>query len=93
MMNNLICRLFLIIAFLSGTAYAHPPTPNVYDSGNLWEIAGFYDELSSHTATATQEICFSPYSVVGTQIRGKWYPTTFSGWEGPGGPRPFRQFP
>lgn len=50
----------------------HPaPMPNVYDGGNRWLITAYDDSSPSHNALAEQGLCFSPYSVKGTHIRGK----------------------
>ncbi len=67
---------------LSGTALANPPKPNVFDGGNKWRITFYNDSTSTHTQWATQEICFLPYSVVGTSIQGVWYSTSFPDWNG-----------
>ena len=71
-----------VLLILANTVYAHPPQPNVYDGGNAWAITGYYDESAVHIQAATQLICFSPYAVVGTQIRGSWYSLSFPDWNG-----------
>ncbi len=68
--------------FLANAVYAHPPQPNIFDNGNLWAITGYWDESPAHTEAATQLICFSPYVIVGTQIRGSWYSLSFPDWNG-----------
>lgn len=67
---------------LSTTVLANPPKPNVFDGGNKWHITGYFDSTSNHVQTATQEICFLPYSVVGTSIQGVWYSTSYPDWNG-----------
>jgi len=76
---------FITVSFcilIAGTVYAHPPKPNVFDNGNVWAITAYFDESPTHTQAATQLLCFSPYVVVGTQIRGSWYSLTFPDWNG-----------
>ncbi len=58
------------------------PKPNVFDDGNRWLITGFYDNSPVHQQAATQGICFYPYAVVGTHIRGRWVSDTFPDWNG-----------
>ncbi len=67
---------------LSGAALANPPKPNVYDTGNKWRITYYNDSTSNHAQWATQEICFLPFSSVGTSIQGVWYSTSFPDWNG-----------
>lgn len=67
---------------LSATVLANPPKPNVFDGGNKWHITFYNDSTSTHTRWATQEICFLPYSEVGTSIQGVWYSTSFPDWNG-----------
>ena len=67
---------------LSGATLANPPKPNVYDDGNKWRITFYNDSTSNHTQWATQEICFLPFSSVGTSIQGVWYSTSFPDWNG-----------
>ena len=65
------------------SAEASPtPMPNVYDGGNRWSITAYNDASPSHRRLATQSICFKPYVVKGTHIRGKWYSDTFPDWNG-----------
>jgi len=73
--------LFLII-MSAGQAAAQVPKPNVFDGGNRWLITAFDDSSSVHQQWATQGICFLPYAVVGTHIRGVWYSDTFPNWNG-----------
>jgi len=84
MKGNIMKHLkYILIAMMASyNVLAHPPTPNIEDGGNLWEITGYYDNSSDHTQTAMQHICFSPYSVNGTQIWGSWYSTSYAGWDG-----------
>jgi hypothetical protein len=74
--------LFMVMAVFAGQAAAQVPKPNVYDGGNRWLITAFDDSSSVHQQWATQGICFLPYAVVGTHIRGIWYSDTFPGWSG-----------
>lgn len=72
-----------ILLSLSYTAQSYPRhDPNVFDGGNLWSITFYNDSATTHTQWATQHICFLPYSVVGTHIRGKWYSTSYPNWHG-----------
>lgn len=66
----------------TGTASALPPYPNVFDGGNLWELTFYNDPTNNHQQWATQEICFLPYSIVGTSIQGVWFSTSFYDWNG-----------
>ncbi|MEK7323511.1 MAG: hypothetical protein AABZ84_10585 [Pseudomonadota bacterium] len=67
---------------LSG-GYVHAaPMPNVYDDGNRWLITAYNDSSPTHAQMATQGICFLPYAVVGTHVRGMWYSDTFPDWNG-----------
>ncbi|MGD8572710.1 MAG: hypothetical protein PVH98_09620 [Gammaproteobacteria bacterium] len=74
--------LTLAMALTGTTALAHPPEPNVFDDGNYWKVTAYDDSSPVHTQWATQGICFQPYAVVGTQIRGTWYSDTFPDWNG-----------
>jgi hypothetical protein len=74
--------LFMVIAVFAGQAAAQVPKPNVFDGGNRWLITAFDDSSTAHAQWATQGICFLPYGVVGTQIRGVWYSDTFPNWNG-----------
>ncbi|WDD99641.1 hypothetical protein [Thalassomonas actiniarum] len=71
----------LLITAHSSMAYPKHD-PNVYDLGNLWSITFYNDSAPGHTQWATQNICYLPYAVVGTHIRGKWYSTTYPNWHG-----------
>jgi len=83
---NIIKKHMTLVAIgsllLSSTALANPPKPNVFDSGNKWHITFYNDSTSNHAQWATQEICFLPYSAVGTSIQGAWYSTSFPDWNG-----------
>jgi len=74
--------LFLSIVGLVAEANAQVPKPNVFDGGNRWLITAFDDSSSVHQQWATQGICFLPYAVSGTHIRGVWYSDTFPNWRG-----------
>ena len=74
--------LFVVIVGLVGEAAAQVPKPNVRDGGNRWLITAFDDSSSVHQQWATQGICFLPYAVTGTHIRGVWYSDTFPNWNG-----------
>ena len=81
--SNLIgLALFVSIIVFAGQAGAQVPKPNVFDGGNRWLITAFDDSSSVHQQWATQGICFLPYAVVGTHIRGVWYSDTFPNWNG-----------
>jgi hypothetical protein len=80
---NLIgLTLFMVIAVSAGQAAAQVPKPNAFDGGNRWLITAFDDSSSVHQQWATQGICFLPYAVSGTHIRGVWYSDTFPNWRG-----------
>lgn len=80
---NLIgLALFMVIAVSASQAAAQVPKPNVVDGGNRWLITAFDDSSSVHQQWATQGICFLPYAVSGTHIRGVWYSDTFPNWRG-----------
>jgi hypothetical protein len=74
--------LWCLAAVMPVAASADVPKPNVYDGGNRWLITAFDDADAQHNEWATQGICFQPYAVVGTQIRGTWYSDTFPDWNG-----------
>lgn len=74
--------LTLVLCLTGTTAFAHPPQPNVFDDGNYWKITAYDDSSPAHTQWASQGICFQPYAVVGTQVRGAWYSDTFPDWNG-----------
>ncbi|MGD8569059.1 MAG: hypothetical protein PVJ39_13305 [Gammaproteobacteria bacterium] len=74
--------LMLATGLMATAAFAHPPQPNVFDDGNYWKITAYDDSSPGHTQLASQGICFQPYAVVGTQIRGVWYSDTFPDWNG-----------
>ena len=74
--------LLLIALLLAVEAAAQVPKPNVFDAGNRWLITAFDDSSSVHQQWATQGICFLPYGMSGTHIRGIWYSDTFPGWSG-----------
>lgn len=74
--------LIMIIAVSAGQAAAQVPKPNVFDGGNRWLITAFDDSSTVHQQWATQGICFLPYAVSGTHIRGVWYSDTFPNWRG-----------
>lgn len=65
-----------------GAAPLTPVLPNVYDGGNRWLITAYDDSSITHTQMATQGICFLPYAIVGTHVRGYWYSDTFPDWNG-----------
>lgn len=79
-----VAGLVLIISAvaLAAQVNAQVPKPNVYDGGNRWLITAFDDSSTVHLQWATQGICFLPYGVFGTQIRGIWYSDTFPNWNG-----------
>lgn len=74
--------LFISICGLVSEANAQVPKPNVFDGGNRWLITAFDDSSSVHQQWATQGICFLPYAISGTHIRGVWYSDTYPGWTG-----------
>lgn len=74
--------LFMLTIGLAAQAAAQVPKPNVFDGGNRWLITAFDDTSSVHQQWATQGICFLPYAVMGTNIRGIWYSDTFPNWNG-----------
>lgn len=65
-----------------GAAPLTPVLPNVYDGGNRWLITAYEDASITQTQLATQGICFLPYAIVGTHVRGYWYSDTFPDWNG-----------
>jgi hypothetical protein len=74
--------LFMVLVGLAAEASAQVPKPNVYNGGNRWLITAYDDSSSVHQQWATQGICFLPYVVTGTHIRGIWYSDTYPGWSG-----------
>lgn len=71
---------FIVFVGLAGLALAQ--MPNVVAGGNLWQITAYDDTSSTHMQLGMQDICFLPYSQVGTHIQGIWYSTTFPDWNG-----------
>jgi hypothetical protein len=71
-----------ITAVSTAQVAAQVPKPNVFDGGNRWLITAFDDSSTVHQQWATQGICFLPYAVSGTHIRGVWYSDTFPNWNG-----------
>jgi hypothetical protein len=80
--NLTAAALFIVLFGLAGEASSQVPKPNVYDGGNRWLITAFDDSSTVHLQWATQGICFLPYAVSGTHIRGIWYSDTFPNWNG-----------
>ena len=74
--------LSLIVAAAVAQTLAQVPKPNVFDGGNRWLITAFDDSSTVHQQWATQGICFLPYAVAGTHVRGVWYSDTFPNWNG-----------
>ena len=80
--------LFTAVAAISGSLIAGSalgagvPQPNVYDTGNRWNITYFNDPSGTHGQWATQVVCFLPYAIVGQSIQGAWYSLTFPDWNG-----------
>lgn len=58
------------------------PAPDLTTNGNYWSITFYDDSSPSHTQWATQNLCFYTTGVVGTQLAGYWYSTTFYDWNG-----------
>ncbi len=67
---------------VGGSVSTAAPMPNVYTSGNLWNITFYNDPASGHAEWATQAICFSPPTTVGTSIQGFWFSLSFPDWNG-----------
>lgn len=74
--------LSIIVAMTAAQALGQVPRPNVYDGGNRWIITAYDDSSPVHQQWANQGICFLPYAVWGTHIRGVWYSDTFPNWNG-----------
>lgn len=74
--------LFMAVAVFATQAVAQVPKPNAFDNGNRWLITAFDDSSPVHQQWATQGICFLPYGMWGTHIRGVWYSDTFPNWNG-----------
>jgi len=75
--------LALLALTLAATATAQVlPSPQLVTGGNLWTVTAFDDSSPVHTQWATQGICFEYLGVFGTQIRYRWYSTTFPDWNG-----------
>lgn len=74
-----------ILAAASLSAYAVPPHSPYVAQGStsmLWSIT-FYDDTSNvHSQWATQNICFIPTGVQGSNAVGIWYSTTYQRWLG-----------
>jgi hypothetical protein len=66
---------------LSAGAQAQP-RPDVVTNGNAWSITFYDDSAPAHTQWATQNLCFVSTGMVGTQLSGYWYSTTFFDWNG-----------
>ncbi len=73
-----------LVCLTTSVALSAVPKPNVYDGGNRWNITAFNDVSPVHTQSATQVICFSPYTVnaANNSIEGIWYSLSFPDWNG-----------
>lgn len=74
--------VFIGVLGLAAEVAAQVPRPNVYNGGNRWLITAFDDSSAVHQEWATQGVCFLPFFVQGTHIRGVWYSDTYPGWSG-----------
>ncbi len=81
-LGNLVGAVAIGSVVFCNVSLAAPPKPNVFDGGNKWHITYYNDPTTNHAQWATQEICFLPYSIVGTSIQGVWYSTSFPDWNG-----------
>ena len=80
--NLVVSAIVLFVMVFVSSVSASPPKPNVFDGGNKWKITFYNDSTDTHAQWATQEICFLPYTVVGSSIQGMWYSTSFPDWNG-----------
>ena len=74
--------LFVVVVGLVAEAAAQIPRPNVFQGGNRWRITAYEDASPVHQQLGTQDVCFLPFAIVGTHIRGVWFSPTFPGWTG-----------
>lgn len=82
MSSRLIAPIAAAIAIALGASAQAAPTPNVVTNGNAWTITFYDDSAPAHTQWATQQICFVATGMVGTQLAGYWYSTSFYDWNG-----------
>lgn len=80
MFSKIVIPLLSVFA-LAGAAQAQPK-PDVVTYGNMWTITAYNDATTNHAKLATQTLCFYSTGMVGTQLSGVWYSTTFYDWNG-----------
>lgn len=80
-MKRLTITLAAIAAIASFSAQAQP-RPDVTTNGNLWSITFYDDSATNHAQWATQNVCFFPTGMIGTQLAGYWFSTTYNDWNG-----------
>jgi hypothetical protein len=81
-MNRTLLATAIAAALWCSSSAQAQPRPDVVTGGNAWNITFFDDSSPSHTQWATQTICFFVTGMVGTQLAGYWYSTTFYDWNG-----------
>lgn len=74
--------LILAVAAAAAFSVQAQPKPDVFNNGNMWSITFYDDSSPNHDQWATQNICFVPTGMTGTQLAGYWYSTTFFDWNG-----------
>ncbi len=83
MLKFKVFGIVVALLFIASAAMAAcVPKPNVYDNGNRWKVTFYNDPTTGHDQWASQIICFSSYTTVGTSIQGYWYALTFPDWNG-----------
>jgi len=82
MSRNFFVPMISILALVGATGAGAQPKPDVVNNGNAWSITFFDDSSPNHSQWATQNLCFYTTGMVGTQLAGTWYSTTFYDWNG-----------
>lgn len=75
-------RLVFALAAVAAFSVHAQPKPDVAANGNMWSITAYDDSSPNHDQLATQNICFFPTGMVGTQLAGIWFSTTYFDWNG-----------
>ncbi len=71
-----------VLALTLSAAVQAQPKPDIVSNGNAWSITFHDDSSPGHAQWATQNLCFFATGMVGTQLAGYWYSTTFFDWNG-----------
>lgn len=82
MFRHFCAPLVSVLALTLSAGVQAQPKPDIVSNGNAWSITFYDDSSPGHTQWATQNLCFFVTGMVGTQLSGYWYSTTFFDWNG-----------